>query len=248
LAAVFCAGGAFAAEETVTMTPGETSRATQPIPQPVTATPGSQPLMTQPIRTATGIAPLSGEVVRLSPVDGVWVGVPKGWIACDDDNAAKLGNARDTFGLAAKICVGPRKPGNTITFGAFDPRPYNSAAVFAGLEAPNSLTTEVIDQMTDATIAQLQTASCPIVVAAMFGDRNAVESCTLNRSSFAGHPAMVYRITYVPPLDLVARSRCEIWMVPYSRGVLDFNFTWPVLEEEKVIPSLDKIRASVQIQ
>jgi hypothetical protein len=249
LAIALCvaAGAAFAVDETVTMTP-QSTQSSRPVPQPTTAAPGSSPLMTEPVRAASGTGPLSGQMVMLSPADRVWIGIPQGWIACDDANNAKLGGVKDPYNLSAEICVGPRKTGNAISFGAFDPRPYSTVAIFAGLEANSPLTAATIDAMSDSDVVAMQTKSCPMVQSALFGDKATVESCSLARNKFAGRTALVYFITFLPPGGSMARCKREMWLVPYAAGVMDFYFTWPILEDDKVTATIDRIKASVVFQ
>src|SRR6185437_8920814 len=84
-------------------------------------------------------ADFGGPAVVLTPLDGVSVTIPKDWIACDDPNNAKLAPANDALSLAPKICAGPRS-GGTMTFGAFDPEPRRTVAIYAGREPQSPIT------------------------------------------------------------------------------------------------------------
>jgi hypothetical protein len=185
--------------------------------------------------------------VTLAPVDGVSVTLPKGWVACDDANNARLGQAADTLSLAPKVCAGARSDG-AIRFGAFDPRPFRTVAVFAGKDADNPTTEGWVARMPQAKLAAMAASGCPIVEKPIADTGAAIDSCSMRREVLAGHAALVYRIVFTPPYGRTAQTETEEWALPTGRGMVDFNLSWSVAARAKVKPVVDAIRASLRVQ
>jgi len=197
--------------------------------------------------TSQPLADFGGPAVVLTPLDGVSVSIPKQWIACDDPNNSKLSPAADTLSLAPKICTGPRS-GGTMTFGAFDPEPLRTVAIYAGREPESPITEGMILRTPHSNFAALAANVCPFIEKPLVDAHATVKSCVLNRKAISGHSALVFNIVYTPPEGPVAQGELESWVIPSTHGIVDFNVVWPLIAKDKVTPMLEAVRNSLQVQ
>lgn len=222
----------------------------EPQPAPTAASSPVSPAASSPTTPGPVAQPtpsFGGPAVALTPVEGVTVTVPKGWIACDDANNAKLGPAKDPMLLAPKLCVAP-KAGGTITFGAFDPVPMRTAAIYAGREPDNPITEGLIARMSQANLDAMTPAACPVLEKPLIDAGATIDSCILARETLGGHAALVFKVVFTPSIGAIGQAEMDACVVPMQHGVLDFNVTWAKLVAAKVVPTLDAIRASLQVQ
>ncbi len=192
-------------------------------------------------------ADFGGPAVVLTPLDGVSVTIPKDWIACDDPNNAKLAPANDALSLAPKICAGPRS-GGTMTFGAFDPEPRRTVAIYAGREPGSAITEGMILRTPHANFSALAADVCPLIEKPLVDAHATVDSCVLNRKAISGHSALVFSVVYTPPEGPAAQGELESWVIPSTHGIVDFNVVWPLIAKDKVTPMLEAVRNSLQVQ
>jgi hypothetical protein len=192
-------------------------------------------------------ADFGGPAVVLTPLDGVSVTIPKQWIACDDPDNARLAPAADTLSLAPKICAGPRS-GGTMTFGAFDPEPLDTVAIYAGREPGSAITEGMILRTPHSNFAALAANVRPLIEKPLLDAHATVESCVLNRKAISGHSALVFNVVYTPPEGPAAQGELESWVIPSTHGIVDFNVVWPLIAKDKVTPMLEAVRNSLQVQ
>jgi hypothetical protein len=188
-----------------------------------------------------------GPTATLTPVDGVSLTLPKGWIACDDASNAKLGDAGTPSSIVPKICSGPRS-GGAIAFGAFDPAPSGLVAVFTGREANDPAGNQLISQISERNLASLREKTCPLLEKPIVAAGASIVSCSLDRAPLARHAALVYRIVFAAVAGSAAQSEVEDWAVQTDDGIVDFNLTWSLAAGERVKPVLDAIRASLEVK
>ena len=192
-------------------------------------------------------ADFGGPAVVLTPLDGVSVTIPKQWIACDDSNSAKLEPAADALSLTAKICAGPRS-GGTMTFGAFDPEPLRTVAIYAGREPQSPITEGMILRTPQSNFSDLAAGVCPLIEKPLVDAHATVNSCVLNRKAISGHSALVFSVVYTPPEGPAGQGELESWVIPSQHGIVDFNVVWPLIAKDKVTPMLEAVRNSLQVQ
>jgi len=192
-------------------------------------------------------ADFGGPAVVLTPLDGVSVTIPKQWIACDDSNSAKLAPANDALSLTAKICAGPRS-GGTMTFGAFDPEPLRTVAIYAGREPQSPITEGMILRTPQANFSDLAAGVCPLIEKPLVDAHATVNSCVLNRKAISGHSALVFSVVYTPPEGPAGQGELESWVIPSTHGIIDFNVVWPLIAKDKITPMLEAVRNSLQVQ
>jgi len=192
-------------------------------------------------------ADFGGPAVVLTPLDGVSVTIPKQWIACDDSNSAKLAPAADALSLTTKICAGPRS-GGTMTFGAFDPEPLRTVAIYAGREPQSAITEGMILRTPQSNFSDLAAGVCPLIEKPLVDAHATVNSCVLNRKAISGHSALVFSVVYTPPEGPAAQGELESWVIPSAHGIVDFNVVWPLIAKDKITPMLEAVRNSLQVQ
>jgi len=192
-------------------------------------------------------ADFGGPAVVLTPLDGVSVTIPKQWIACDESSSAKLAPANDALSLTAKICAGPRS-GGTMTFGAFDPEPLRTVAIYAGREPQSAITEGMILRTPQSNFSDLAAGVCPLIEKPLVDAHATVDSCVLNRKAISGHSALVFSVVYTPLEGPVGQGELDSWVIPSAHGIVDFNVVWPLIAKDKITPMLEAVRNSLQVQ
>ncbi len=186
------------------------------------------------------------ETIKLSPVPGVSLAIPKGWIACDAATNALLGYAADPMDSKARVC-GEALPDRTALLRVYNPRPLRTTVVSVFFDPGIRFTTDMLRSFGDSITPQVKAKFCSAVTAPMLQEQVTVESCEVAISSIAGRSAIATDVIGVPPGGALGRFHLRMFDVSNDAGYLQLQFNTPVAVESATRPDVDAIIASLEI-
>jgi hypothetical protein len=187
------------------------------------------------------------KLIKAKPAEGVEIGIPKGWKACEPRFDEKLGSADDPLKLFATIC-GPTQSNASIRLAVFWPVPLKTATIYVMHADKSSIDAATIKSLTAAMLQQATTSVCADWVKTVAEAGNKLDSCIVRSDELDGKPALVTTVIQTPKKEgALGQSVTEMWEVPYENGLIQFNITWAKVVEQAVMPTLDRIKKSVDI-
>jgi hypothetical protein len=167
------------------------------------------------------------KLVRLSPMKGIIIGVPKGWKACDLFFDQKLGKADDPHGIAKKICeINPRN-NPTVKLGAFWPGSPGGSKLTVLYMNRSPTSAQTIKGLTQPQLDNVAKTTCEEWKKTASRDGTKLESCAVRKDELDNKPALVTAVIQTADDPSQGQSFTEVWEVPFENGFAQFNFSGP---------------------
>lgn len=187
------------------------------------------------------------ETVRLSPVPGVSLDLPKSWVACDDATNKLLGQHADPRDLKSKVCV--IVPDVPYKFRGFDPVLFKTMSMLMDQHEKQDITADELAAITPEIAKAISPQTCEAIVKPMTGDGTTIDSCDVTVGIFAGLPALHSIVVATPPgNNSIAKYQIDIFELPYSKGYLQVQFNSPVAFKSVTGPEMNTIIASFKVE
>lgn len=134
--------------------------------------------------------PPPGAPISLSPLPGVTLAVPNGWVACDDANDALLGRKADPLGAKTSLCA-EVVPGQIVRL--FDPHaPYFESVEIQATAVPNP--DALAQRIAPDRIAKDRDEHCATLSKPLLDKGLSLTSCDAVGGTVGGHAAQIVTI------------------------------------------------------
>jgi hypothetical protein len=183
-------------------------------------------------------------LVRLAPMKGIVIGVPKGWKACDLFFDQKLGKVEDPHARSAQLCEPNPRNNPTMKLGAFSPAGPNSSKLFVLYMNMSPTTSQTIKGLTPQMLERVASTICAEWVKSAARDKTRLETCGVRKASLDDKPALVTTVVQTSGDPTIGQSVTEVWEVPFENGFAQFNFTWPKAGDS----AIERIKDSIDLE
>jgi hypothetical protein len=194
------------------------------------------------ITLSDGLGPQAlPELVRLNPAPGFSIGIPKGWVACDDGDNTRLGGLADT-----RNGCRDRDRGQFIVY---NPETLRTVFMIAWHSDEKRLSETDLRELPSGRISRaLSDRICAGIAARMQRRNFAFSECASEVATVGGRPAFSLRfVTVERGGRTVSRFDSRVFIVPYDRGEVMMVFLTPALLSEATGPIITALLASVEI-
>jgi hypothetical protein len=193
--------------------------------------------------------PMSAEplaMVSLAPAPGVSFKIPKIWIACEDETEKLLSSAEDSFDMKANFCA--RSSPGPFKLRAFDPRPFRTLSMILNYHRDQPMTEKAIGALTQELVDQLAQTMCAAGAKPLIASGLKLESCDVKLGTFGGHRALTSDMELDAPDDPGSKVIITSFELPYPDGYLHVQFSRLEAQNRIVMPLLDSIVGSFQVE
>jgi len=186
-------------------------------------------------------------MVTLTPAPGVTFQIPQNWIACDDATEKLLTSAHDPLSLHDKICNAD--PGVPVQLRAFDPRPFRNVSILFNHFDHQVLSSDALNAFTPDDMKAGNSAMCDAATKAL-KETTKIASCNAGLGLLATKRAIVVAIVEIVPAQDVPNPKILVtsYELPYSQGYLQLQISYPEMFQQNVLPEVNAVLNSVQIQ
>jgi hypothetical protein len=180
------------------------------------------------------------EVVRLMPAPGFSIGIPKGWVACDEDDNARLGGVADAKHRCAE------REGQE--FLVYNPEILRSVFLMAAHSREARLSERGLREMPAGAISpELSRRICERVSRHMPTRQYSFTDCSGAVALVGGRPSFGMKLVGAEAGKPMSRFEAQVFIVPYERGEVVLIFLTPVILSEVTGPIIANLIASVEI-
>jgi hypothetical protein len=193
---------------------------------------------------AKGHAPAAAPA-RVTIAPGVTIMVPHGWVACDKETNAVLGNVWNPANITSLKCEAPRY-GETQVH-VLNPAPLNPLSVIGGYQKYQALNPTLLKEATPDMVSQLSAEECKDASSILTMTTESIASCSYTVQTIAQHPAFVGTVVVNMPQPRDPTHVVRIFMIPYGRENFGLQFEMPGKTASASSHEVDAILQSLTI-
>jgi hypothetical protein len=186
------------------------------------------------------------KLIKAKLPNGIEIGIPKGWKACDPIFDHKLGNAEDPMNMYDMLCASiPNDSG--VKLAAFSPVPDEVATVIVLHSNEKAIDPDLIKAIKKEMVEEISNEICADWQKEQEADDGTIDGCSVRVDKLDRKPVLVTTLVQTPKAGKAGQSVTEIWAVPYDKGYVQFTFIWPKIMEKAVLPAIARIKKSIDI-
>lgn len=179
-------------------------------------------LLATPAFAAKAKGHASDAPVRITIAPGVTILVPRGWVACDKETNAALGDIWKPANITSLRCMAP--PDGIEQIHMLDPSPLNPVSVLVGYHKFREIDPTVLTAATPDIASKLSADECREAPTILDLPRESVASCSFAIQTLAAHPVLAGNILINMHSPKDRTHVIRTFVIPYGRDSLTLQF------------------------
>ncbi|HEX2591525.1 MAG TPA: hypothetical protein VHL34_08510, partial [Rhizomicrobium sp.] len=185
--------------------------------------------------------------VRITPVPGVSIAIPVGWIACDDTTNNLLGPFHSASDTREKSCATYAR--SSAILRVYNPQLLFNVGIDMHFDSEGAISKRDLERMDAAKLQDFKARQCPVITKPIIADNATPESCDFTIEHVADHLALKATIKVAPVGGHLSEYEVlQTYYIPYDQGFLTLATDVPELSQSVAQPVLDAVIASLTIQ